>query len=416
MNKLLRTTCTLMFAFLFIQMDALMSYSLLENADHKTLLILGEDHKMSHEILTTTFMGFLETIKMSTHTRPLACIVELPENEPLESMSLFSTNIKKILDADRLGTHRIKAIRYDERSDESSAIHIIIDHITEAIMIGVSLADLHRHYKTSETTASTSAESLSALGASSWEQLRKSIQRGQVQARTFLLTHTYLKVLDNELAKLAHLIEHHKDNKELAAVLGTAYQTFVQAHKKIHELLSKSPKNALLSTSIMNLFSTCKSVEERLTTFDTYYFLFIRDTDQVLADIFWINKTMSLLKVEPSVCVLVGHSHALSLVPYYLNLGFKIISRENMRRDSFPLLSTTAIDPNFGLKLLTQTRAFLKPLEACSIDGCCQKCFKVPEKLLRCGRCKEKSYCGADCQKSDWQTHKLSCKVKVESI
>jgi len=32
----------------------------------------------------------------------------------------------------------------------------------------------------------------------------------------------------------------------------------------------------------------------------------------------------------------------------------------------------------------------------------------------KCSKCKAREYCGLDCQKKDWETHKLNC-VKVET-
>lgn len=45
----------------------------------------------------------------------------------------------------------------------------------------------------------------------------------------------------------------------------------------------------------------------------------------------------------------------------------------------------------------------------------CHNCNKVVEKPLRCGKCKEVSYCSTPCQKDDWQFHKRNCK-KAEVV
>ena len=55
------------------------------------------------------------------------------------------------------------------------------------------------------------------------------------------------------------------------------------------------------------------------------------------------------------------------------------------------------------------------------IHHCCEQCGKREDpgkileasgrwKLLKCGKCKTAMYCGRDCQKAAWKTHKLRCK------
>lgn len=39
----------------------------------------------------------------------------------------------------------------------------------------------------------------------------------------------------------------------------------------------------------------------------------------------------------------------------------------------------------------------------------CVRCGVVSGELKRCGRCRSVVYCSAECQKSHWQAHKVSC-------
>jgi len=39
----------------------------------------------------------------------------------------------------------------------------------------------------------------------------------------------------------------------------------------------------------------------------------------------------------------------------------------------------------------------------------CSHCRKISDKMSRCGRCKKVCYCGVDCQRSAWPSHKLVC-------
>lgn len=51
---------------------------------------------------------------------------------------------------------------------------------------------------------------------------------------------------------------------------------------------------------------------------------------------------------------------------------------------------------------------------ATPMEGIEQKCSVCGNegKVLRCSRCKNKVYCGAECQTKDWPTHKSTCKAE----
>jgi hypothetical protein len=48
------------------------------------------------------------------------------------------------------------------------------------------------------------------------------------------------------------------------------------------------------------------------------------------------------------------------------------------------------------------------PMEPCAHLGC------VKEGRLQCTRCKQARYCGEQCQRADWQSHKKQCKPAPE--
>jgi len=73
-------------------------------------------------------------------------------------------------------------------------------------------------------------------------------------------------------------------------------------------------------------------------------------------------------------------------------------------------------------KTLVCRRAVLKLLRqfvegyctGASLARECAQCRVVPEKVLLCGRCKVVCYCGKECQRLHWPTHKIGC-VSVET-
>ena len=55
---------------------------------------------------------------------------------------------------------------------------------------------------------------------------------------------------------------------------------------------------------------------------------------------------------------------------------------------------------------------FCLSIEFCSdakAMGSCSHCGKQREALKRCSRCKQDSYCGAECQNAAWKGHRKSC-------
>jgi len=48
-------------------------------------------------------------------------------------------------------------------------------------------------------------------------------------------------------------------------------------------------------------------------------------------------------------------------------------------------------------------------------SGTCSHCGTQGDGFKRCSRCKNASYCSADCQKAAWKVHKTTCK-KVEDL
>lgn len=46
----------------------------------------------------------------------------------------------------------------------------------------------------------------------------------------------------------------------------------------------------------------------------------------------------------------------------------------------------------------------------------CEDCHKAPARSFTCSRCKCATYCGVDCQRSNWQEHKKVCKKQKKLL
>ena len=88
--------------------------------------------------------------------------------------------------------------------------------------------------------------------------------------------------------------------------------------------------------------------------------------------------------------------------------------QEKAWKSAIPYLTRVAISPLYGVPYAENVGNFVAQLAAKMTSGQenkCQKCGGPGKpKLLVCGRCKDASYCSADCQKLDWKTHKGTCR------
>jgi hypothetical protein len=80
-----------------------------------------------------------------------------------------------------------------------------------------------------------------------------------------------------------------------------------------------------------------------------------------------------------------------------------------------PYVTRAAISPLFALSFMEPIGGSLGASKGKSgstplaPQGKCAFCGKQKEKLLACGKCKKVKYCGADCQRKHWKTHKGQC-------
>jgi MYND finger len=150
--------------------------------------------------------------------------------------------------------------------------------------------------------------------------------------------------------------------------------------------------------------------------------------DYLYAHIAFFHKIMEDQKVSQSgkTMLIVGAAHAEAIVKMLKEVGYKSILENKLyvgnligdgqygvsMNDSVfidkLLFAITALFEDNGEKLYALAK---NPKEY--IPCFCNSCGIVEseaKKLLKCSRCKARSYCGVPCQKQDWPKHKEICK------
>jgi hypothetical protein len=82
--------------------------------------------------------------------------------------------------------------------------------------------------------------------------------------------------------------------------------------------------------------------------------------------------------------------------------------KEEGWKSAIPYVTRIAIGPLYGVPYAENVGLFVTGLGA---EKRCQKCGSLGKpKLLACSGCKSVSYCSVNCQKTDWKTHKGTCR------
>ncbi|KIM38938.1 hypothetical protein M413DRAFT_447589 [Hebeloma cylindrosporum] len=55
----------------------------------------------------------------------------------------------------------------------------------------------------------------------------------------------------------------------------------------------------------------------------------------------------------------------------------------------------------------------MRAVRKCAV---CNKAGTTGKPILCCARCQDRYYCGRECQKGDWETHKGSCRAKISLV
>ena len=58
------------------------------------------------------------------------------------------------------------------------------------------------------------------------------------------------------------------------------------------------------------------------------------------------------------------------------------------------------------------SRAVAYNLQSKFMSQKCHNCFKTHSKIMMCSKCKMSGYCSSECQRADWVSHKITCKMR----
>lgn len=408
-----RAVLSVLIMFSMFQVNALLYYDLLESPDNKLVLILGETHDKAKEseIIKLSYLVFLRTLKDNPKRAPFPLIVETPEQIEAGGITCLSQNITHLLRPRVQAECRMRVIPYDPRSAESSAVHIVLSELATAVIREVTTEQMSSHYNINIEQLGGFVES--SHDTPGWESFRKHIKKGRIHSETIGLTLDFLKALESDATKLHELSEKYKDNAPLNSLYRAAIERFETAQKKIKLLIDTKLKNEKLAAAMYKLFVDCKTPSQRLEAYDQCMQLFGYDTDANFLECFFLDKLLSLLEKESSVGIFAGVHHATQLSKLFLELGYKRIDHKSIRLCAFPVYSLYKPSEEFGFGLQQATLRLLAHSMQNIPANCCQACYKTPDKLLSCSRCKNARYCNEECQKKDWPHHKEPCKAQA---
>jgi hypothetical protein len=396
-------------------LKAFMEFDFMKNPEGKAFFMVGEKHSTEGQIYKIYLKGFLDEIRGSTHKRRLPMIIEYPEGAVPKGSYLVSESVAKIRDISSDEDYRIRVIPYDPRCDESVSIHSVLGLISGELLRGISADDLCKHYSVPNLGGQTVRLKEES---GSWEDFRKIIKSGRVNLTGAVGTvGSYVKALDKNLETLVALAKKHQGKAILSTIVQKEIERFTQAHTSIKGHAARVSKSMSLANFLASLFADCKTIPERITTYDEVSKIFVEDTDRLIADCLYLDKIMDLLEKEPCACIIVGVAHHKKLREYLLQLGYTQESHGSIYEYEYPLLSRFLPTPQFGANLFFATQFFMRELQkAKASEDVCRGCNKEFDTLLACARCKGVRYCGAACQKKDWPQHKGVCKEKVKTV
>lgn len=135
----------------------------------------------------------------------------------------------------------------------------------------------------------------------------------------------------------------------------------------------------------------------------------------------WLEKVRALNVTQMGLSILIGNScpkwgesrkglvivkakDNTKLVHRNQDIFYEVTKARNHVLISSAIMVSVIVNRNVLGKLGNELEGREKKYKQCS------KCCSKIEKLKSCAKCKQVRYCGGNCQRSDWDEHKISCK------
>ncbi len=187
----------------------------------------------------------------------------------------------------------------------------------------------------------------------------------------------------------------------LAPLIENATKKFEQA---LEELKRFAGKHEYFDTAFFAQVAQCKTVGAFRDKYMYLHAMMRRDTDWLYADFAFLKKMLDIFEQGyTSALLTIGVIHAEKLIPLFANLGWRVEKQVSTIKKIGDYTNITMSDA-FIMDFVAATHRFLRAPQ-------CEQCSKK-ENLKTCSACKKVYYCGPDCQKAGWPTHKGDCKKK----
>lgn len=382
------------------------SYRLLKNGQGNYVLLLGEIHNHIANPVRTDVETFVKTFLKHELKSPIPCVIELNK----EAQSLFVTGKQPkgitvgrtfVQLAEYAHTHRqalnsrLKFFLYDPRELESDIVNSITGMLSREIK-------------------ALMYNSLPFPNSTEW----------QINKKKFILTDyaplslsMYFTKIQEYCTKARFIKDTLDVESPFLPLFEASLNSLEKALPQVHSLFQSIDSNMRLETAILTLFDKYTSISAQLSwqRYHEVIKLLLDTIDYPYAQIMFLGKLIELLESSRKVVMILSEDHALKLSQFLQSANYKLLREEvifeeldeNWKSAHFATRNGWETDMeklfSFSARLANELEVFLEKRFPCAV---CQK----REKTQLCAQCKTTYYCGKECQKAHWPTHKSLCK------